>query len=99
MVDNMLEKNEKICVKTGEIHMEINSYLRLAFMFGNNQTQTFQSNLNKMIRLVLHELKMGDSLTVIDIIDQLQEQYGLAFSDNEVIEAIKNKQSKIVCIQ
>ena len=25
----MLEKNEKICVKTGEIHMEINSYPEL----------------------------------------------------------------------
>lgn len=78
--------------------MKVDKYLRLAFMFTDNQSTTFLQNLVKMIRLTLFEAPDSKGLNVIEIIEHLKEQYGLLFSDKEIIDAIKKKGSNIICV-
>ena len=66
----------------------INSYLRVAMMFGDNHSQTFITNLEKMIELVLNE-EAPRAMLVDEIVDLLQERYGLNFTDVEVAQAIE----------
>lgn len=78
--------------------MKVDRYLRLAFMFSDNQSTTFLQNLLKMIRLTLFETIDSKGLTIIEIIEHLKEQYGLLFSDKEITEAINKKGSNIICL-
>lgn len=78
--------------------MRESRYLRLALMFGDNNASTFNKNLEKMIALVLHD-KYGEPLTVVSIIEELKTNYGLDFSESEIINTIHGKkQNRIICI-
>ena len=68
--------------------MQVNSYLRLQLLFGENKAPTFVKNLEKMITLILFdvekEARSSDKpagLTVVGIIDRLNETYHISFSD------------------
>ena len=77
----------------------INSYLRVAMMFGDNHSQTFIDNLEKMIELVLNE-ETPRAMLVDEIVDLLQARYGLNFTDVEVTQAIESYRGRdhIYCI-
>lgn len=78
--------------------MRESKYFRMALMFGDNNASTFNKNLEKMIALALHE-KYDESLTIVDIIDELKSNYGLDFSESEILSAIQNRnQTRIICI-
>ena len=87
-----------VCVYVKGDWMEVNNYLRLALMFGNNDANTFSTNLEKMICLVLFE-KYEKGLLITEIIDELKNKYGLEFSDAEILQVVdKNKRCKFVCL-
>ena len=66
-------------------------------MFGDNNASTFNKNLEKMIALVLHD-KYGTSLNIVSIIKELKTNYGLDFSETEILNSIYNRrQNRIVC--
>lgn len=77
--------------------MEQNNYLRLALMLSDNNSNTFNQNLEKMIKLALHDEGEGKSLDVIEIIDRLKSRYGLAFTDGEVLSVLERRHTKILC--
>lgn len=85
--------------------MQVNSYLRLQLLFGENKAPTFIKNLEKMITLILFdvekEIRPTDKpagLTVVGIIDRLNEVYRISFSDSEVLSAINGPhQTRIIC--
>ena len=87
--------------------MQIDNMLRMALVFGENKAPTFTNNLEKMIALILYEKEKQKDLsntqlgmTVIDIIEQLKANYGLNFSDTEIIETISRKnQKRIICVE
>lgn len=78
--------------------MEQNNYLRLALMLSDNNTSTFNQNLEMMIKLALHDEGLGNSLDVIEIIDRLKTRYGLSFTDGEVLSVLERKHTKILCL-
>ena len=77
--------------------MQVDSYLRMVLMFGENKAQTLYKNLERMIVLVLYDFEKDyrldpnnnkqDGLTVVDIIDHLKQKYSLNFSDSERAES------------
>ena len=78
--------------------MRESRYIRLALMFGDNNASTFTKNLEKMIALVLYD-KYGEALTVVSIIEELKTNYGLDFSEAEILNVIQSKrQNRIICI-
>jgi hypothetical protein len=89
--------------------MQVNSYLRMALMFGEDKAHTLYKNLERMIILVLYDFEkekrlnqnsgMQDGLTVVGIIDCLKHKYSLNFSDSEVLQVIGRRgQDRIICI-
>ena len=77
--------------------MRESRYIRLALMLGDNNASTFNKNLEKMIALVLHD-KYGESLTAVGIIEELKTNYGLDFSESEIVNTIQGKkQNRIIC--
>lgn len=78
--------------------MEQNSYLRLALMLADNNSNTFNQNLEMMIKLVLHDEGCGEKLDVIGIIERLKDKYGLSFTDGEIINVVGKKHTKIICL-
>lgn len=78
--------------------MRESKYLRLALMFGDNNATTFSKNLEKMISLVLHD-HYERPLSVVEIIYELKNSYGLEFSETEIISTINGKrQNRIICV-
>ena len=76
--------------------MRESRYIRLALMLGDNNASTFNKNLEKMIALVLHD-KYGESLTAVGIIEELKTNYGLDFSESEIVNTIQGKkQNRII---
>ncbi len=90
--------------------MQVDKYIRLAFVLNNNQAKTLHRNLEKMISLVLYEAQdevdssvrnvRFEGLEVADIIDRLKNSYGLDFSESEIFNVInKERKSPIfICI-
>ncbi len=78
--------------------MRESKYIRLALMFGDNNASTFSRNLEKMIALVLHD-KYGEALSVVSIMEEIKANYGLDFSETEIIDTINGKrQNRILCV-
>lgn len=77
----------------------INSYLRLAMMFGDNHAHTFRTNLEKMTEIILFE-NTPKAMTVEEIVNALRDEYSLNFVDVEVTDAIEGTRGSgnIVCI-
>ncbi len=85
--------------------MQVESYLRLQLLFGENKAPTFNKNLEKMITLILFDVKKNSQqkntaigLTIVGIMEKLKEVYHIAFSDSEILSAINSpRQTRIVC--
>ena len=90
--------------------MQVDKYIRLAFVLNDNHAKTLSRNLEKMISLVLYEAHTEvnssesndrfEGLEVFDIIDKLKNSYGLDFSENEVFNVINKERKKpiFICI-
>ncbi|MDD6716406.1 MAG: hypothetical protein PUF49_08535 [Firmicutes bacterium] len=84
--------------------MQVDEYLRLAFMLNNNQATSLRKNLEKMISLVLYDAEKSSNgkfkgYEVVDIIENLRNSYELEFSETEVFDAIKhNRTSAFICL-
>ena len=75
--------------------MVANNIFRLAMILSSGQAQNFQTNLRKLIKLVLYDnFEAPIKLTQIQAI--IEEQYSLAFSDSELISAIKKDSDDII---
>ena len=90
--------------------MQVDKYIRLAFVLNDNHAKTLSRNLEKMISLVLYEAQTEvnssesngrfEGLEVFDIIDKLKNSYGLDFSENEVFNVVNKERKKpiFICI-
>ncbi len=67
-------------------------------MFGDNHSQTFITNLEKMVELVLSE-EAPKAMLVDEIVDLLRDRYGLNFTDVEVMKSIEGNRGRkhIIC--
>lgn len=74
--------------------MKKNSYLRLALLFNENGASTFDSNLRKMISLVLYENYDKHGLSSLEIKQELDNKYLLKFTEGEIENAIVNSKEK-----
>ena len=83
--------------KWGETSLQISNYLRMALMLNDNQAYTFRQKLLEMITLALHDQGLDKSLTIVELIDEMNNSYGLSFSDSEIIDAINSRNSKVYC--
>lgn len=75
--------------------MEINNYLRLAILLGDSQAKTFNSNLCKMISLIIYD-NNNNKLNIVDIVYKLKEKYNLEFDSIEVLKAIKSNKKNFL---
>lgn len=77
----------------------VNSYLRLAMMFGGNQARTSNTNIEKMCELILLE-SYPKALTVGEIVDELLSKYSLNFADGEILDVLEGRraQKNIICV-
>lgn len=71
--------------------MKQSNYIRLALLFNDNKATTFNSNLRKMICLVLYDNFDKGGLSVLEIANELNSKYSLQFSDTEIIDAINDR--------
>lgn len=79
--------------------MRESRYIRMALMLGDSNATTFNRNLEKMTSLVLYD-SYGKPLSVVEIIDELKNGYGLDYAEAEIISAIKGKnQNRIICVE
>lgn len=84
--------------------MKVDYYLRVAYTLNNSEASTVRKNLEKMIELVLLDAEDYSqanaaqciALNSSEIIEKLKDSYGLDFSENEVVNAIKHAKGKIV---
>ena len=75
--------------------MVANNIFRLAMILSSGQAQNFQTNLRKLVKLVLYDnFETPIKLTQIQAI--IEEQYSLAFSDSELLSAIKKDSDDII---
>lgn len=78
--------------------MKQSDFLRLALLLSDGETVTFKRNLAKLIKFVLFE-NYGNSLTISEIIQQVNERYSLSFADNEIKSAILSTKESVVEIR
>lgn len=78
--------------------MKQSDFLRLALLLSDGEAVTFKRNLAKLIKFVLFE-NYGNSLTISEIIQQVNERYSLSFADNEIKSAILSAKESIVEIR
>jgi len=75
--------------------MVVNNIFRLAMILSSGQAQNFQTNLRKLVKLVLYDnFRTPIKLTQIQSI--IEEQYSLTFSDLELLSAIKKDSDDII---
>lgn len=74
--------------------MVANNIFRLAMILSSGQAQNFQTNLRKLVKLVLYD-NFETPIKLTQIQSTIAEQYSLAFSDSELLSAIK-KDSEII---
>lgn len=77
--------------------MELNNYLRLSILLGDSQARTFNTNLCKMVSLVLLD-NNNYELNLVEIVDRLHSKYNLEFDSLEVLNAIKRNKANFVII-
>lgn len=78
---------------------EVNSYLRLAMMFGGNQARTSSTNIEKMCELILLD-NFPNAMSSGEIVDALLSKYSLNFADGEILDALTSRKAegRIVCV-
>jgi len=74
--------------------MVANNIFRFAMILSSGQAQNFQTNLRKLVKLVLYD-NFDTPIKISQIQSIIEEQYSLAFSDSELLSAIK-KDSDII---
>ena len=81
------------------MNKDINSYLRLAMMFGGNQARTSNTNIEKMCELILLDY-YPEAKTAGEVVDALLSKYSLNFADGEILDALTGRKAegRIVCI-
>lgn len=75
--------------------MKESDILRLLIITQNGQSGNFESNLLKLVSMVLYDADIS-GLTVDDIRKELILKYDLEFTNDEIIRAIKKKHSEII---
>jgi hypothetical protein len=75
--------------------VELNNYLRLSILLGDSQARTFNTNLCKMVSLVLLD-NNNNKLNLVEIVDRLHSKYNLEFDSLEVLNAIKRNNTNFV---
>ena len=80
------------------MNQDINSYLRLAMMFGGNQARTSNTNIEKMCELILLDY-YPEAMTTAEVVDALLSKYSLNFADGEILDALKGRKAegRIIC--
>lgn len=78
---------------------EVNSYLRLAMMFGGNQARTSRTNIEKMCELILLD-SYPKALSSSEIVEGILLKYSLNFAEGEILDAITSRRAegRIVCV-
>jgi len=81
------------------MNQDINSYLRLAMMFGGNQARTSNTNIEKMCELILLDY-YPEAMTTAEVVDALLSKYSLNFADGEILDALTGRKAegRIICI-
>ena len=72
---------------------EVNSYLRLAMMFGGNQARTASTNIEKMCELILLD-NYPNAMSSGEIVDALLLKYSLNFADGEILYALTSRKAE-----
>ena len=75
--------------------MLANNIFRLAMILSSGQAQNFQTNLRKLIKLVLYD-NFETPIKLTQIQSTIEKQYSLIFSDAELINAIKKDSDDII---
>lgn len=68
--------------------MVANNIFRLAMILSSGQAQNFQTNLKKLVKLVLYD-NFETPIKLAQIQGIIEEQYSLAFSDSELLGVMK----------
>ncbi len=81
------------------MNQDVNSYLRLAMMFGGNQARTSNTNIEKMCELILLDY-YPNAMSTGEIVDALLSKYSLNFADGEILDALTGRKAEgnIICI-
>lgn len=69
------------------------NYLRLALLLSEGRAHTFKRNLLTIVQLILAEHYGTSPVTISDIIKEINSNYSLSFSDQEVKNAIFSARS------
>ena len=77
--------------------MVSNNIFRLAMILSSGQAQNFQTNLKKLVKLVLYD-NFETPIKLSKIQSTIKEQYSLTFSDFELLSVIKKDQDIIINI-
>lgn len=77
--------------------MDKTSYLRYSFLLSGSNATTFNTNLRKLITLVLAE-RYGEGLIIHEIIKSIQEKFGIEFTDAEIVSAIRSRGNKEIIL-
>lgn len=77
--------------------MIANNVFRLAMILSSGQAQNFQTNLRKLIKLVLFD-RFGSPINLLQIQRLIQSQYSLTFSEEELLNAMKKDDGILVNI-
>lgn len=78
--------------------MDKTSYLRYSFLLSDSGATTFNTNLKKLIMLVLAE-RYGEGLIVHEIVQAIQNKFGIEFTDTEIVSAIRNSNKEILLLE
>lgn len=71
--------------------MNENNFLRLALVLGDSQASNFKTNLKKIVKLILFDIQ-DESLTIYQIINEINGRFELVFTEKEVEEVLKEKE-------
>jgi len=82
--------------KIDDIIIKKEDVIRFAILFGDSDAKNFNSNLRKMLELILHR-SFPEGMSVIDIIDSLKDLYQMEFSKEEIEDVFReNKKSRFL---
>lgn len=77
--------------------MVSNNIFRLAMILSSGQAQNFQTNLKKLVKLVLYD-NFETPIKLSKIQSAIEDQYSLTFSDSELLSVINKDKDIIVNI-
>lgn len=75
--------------------MHSDNIFRLAMILSNSKASTFKTNLLKLVMSVLADV-YPKALTVNDIIENINTNFSLEFSEQEILESLKRNNKVII---